>query len=35
MELGSKEWILPISRMGVNQWRLRPEANREERRGHG
>jgi hypothetical protein len=31
--LGSKEWILPISRMGVNQWRVKPEANREERRG--
>jgi hypothetical protein len=32
---GSKGWILPISRMGVNEWRVRPEANREERRGHG
>jgi hypothetical protein len=33
MELGSKGWILPISRTGVNEWRLKPEANREERRG--
>jgi hypothetical protein len=31
--LGSKGWILPISRMGVNEWRVKPEANLEERRG--
>jgi hypothetical protein len=30
MELGSKEWFLPISRMGGNQWRVKGEANLEE-----
>jgi hypothetical protein len=32
---GSKRWILPISRMGVSEWRVKGEANLEERRGHG
>ena len=35
MELGSKGWILPISRVGGNEWRVKGEANCEERRGQG